>query len=185
MASRTVEDGVRAEDERQFERYVAVRGPALLRLAFVLTGDAHLAEDLVQNALTDTYRHWRRVRKAGHPDAYVRRILVNAHLTWCRRRSAGERPAADLPDLPDRRDATDAVLHRDALRRLLATLPARSRTVLVLRYYAELDDAAIGALLGLQESSVRSTASRALAILRAGRDPGAAPARLPDPEGSR
>ena len=158
---------MRAEQEAQFEQYVAARGPALLRLAFVLTGDAHLAEDLVQNALTDAYRHWRRVRKADHPDAYVRRILVNAHLTWSRRRSSGERPTGDLPDLPERADATDAIVSRGELRQVLARLPERARTVLVLRYYADLDDAAIGRMLGLAESSVRATASRALATLRA------------------
>lgn len=162
---------MRAEQEAQFEQYVAARGPALLRLALVLTGDAHLAEDLVQNALTDAYRHWRRVRRADHPDAYVRRILVNAHLTWSRRRSSGERPSDDLPDLPDRSgrsDPTEAIVSRGELRQVLAGLPERARTVLVLRYYADLDDAAIGRMLGIAESSVRSTASRALATLRAG-----------------
>ena len=77
----------------RFEDYVAVRGPSLLRFAYVLCGDAHLAEDLVQSTLADTHKNWRRMSRAHHPDAYVRRIVVNAHLGWWR--SAGERPTGE------------------------------------------------------------------------------------------
>jgi RNA polymerase sigma-70 factor (sigma-E family) len=164
---------MRAEHEAEFEQYVVARGQALLRLAHVLTRDRHLAEDLVQTALTETYRHWRKVRKADHPDAYVHRILVNAHLSWHRRRSSGELPTDVLPsedhvsvasEVPDH---AAGIATRDELLRALSTLPPRARTVLVLRYYADLDDAAIAALLGVAVSSVRSTASRALATMRA------------------
>jgi RNA polymerase sigma-70 factor (sigma-E family) len=163
----------------EFETYVASRGQALLRLAYVLSRDTHQAEDLVQNALTEAYRHWRKVRRAEHPDAYVRRILVNQHLTWARRRSSTER-VTDLVAL-DRDSALDhgfavdrcvapdhasGVAERDDLRRRLDALPPRSRAVLVLRYYADLDDAAIAELLGIAAGTVRSTASRALATLR-------------------
>ncbi len=75
-----------------FEEYVAARGPALLRFAYVLTTDTHAAEDLVQTALADAYRHWRRVQRTDQPDAYVRRIIVNRHLSGRRRRWWGERP---------------------------------------------------------------------------------------------
>lgn len=78
----------------EFEEYVATRGPALLRLAFVLTGDAHLAQDLVQSGLARAYGQWGRVARAQHPDAYVRRIIVNEHLGWRRRRLFGEQPHA-------------------------------------------------------------------------------------------
>jgi RNA polymerase sigma-70 factor (sigma-E family) len=159
---------MRAQHEEQFEHYVAARSQALLRLAFVLTRDRHLAEDLVQSALTDAFRHWRKVRRAEHPDAYVRRMLVNTHLSWARRRSSAERPADHLPEPPGSPDQTESIATRDALRRALESLPPRARTVLVLRYYADLDDAAIGSLMGLGTSSVRATASRALATLRAG-----------------
>ena len=150
-----------------FEQFVAAQGQALLRLAFVLTGDRHLAEDLTQNALADAYRHWRKVTAARDPAAYVRRMLVNAHLSWRRRRSSTERPS-ELPDRTDLADLPgDALVARDQLRALLAGLAPRARTVLVLRYYADLDDAAISEAMGIGVSTVRATASRALATLRA------------------
>ena len=150
-----------------FEELVAAQGQSLLRLAFVLTGDRHLAEDLTQNALADAYRHWRRVAAAQDQAAYLRRMLVNAHLSWRRRRSSTERPS-ELPDRMDLADQPgDALAARDQLRGLLAGLAPRARTVLVLRYYADLDDAAIAEAMGVSASSVRATASRALAGLRA------------------
>jgi RNA polymerase sigma-70 factor (sigma-E family) len=150
-----------------FEEYVAARGQALLRFAYVLTTDAHAAEDLVQSALADAYRHWRKVSRADHPDAYVRRIIVNIHLRWRKRRSAGEIPAGlDLSGTASAGDHADGVVAHEEFRRVLDGLPARSRTVLVLRYYADLDDATIADLMGIGASSVRSAATRALAALR-------------------
>ncbi|GAA2480078.1 SigE family RNA polymerase sigma factor [Winogradskya humida] len=150
-----------------FEEFVAGYGRSLVRLAYVLSGDHQLAEDLTQTVLADAYRHWRKVRVARSPEAYVRRMLVNAHLSWQRRRSATERPT-------DLRAATGAAVDdpgeviaaRDQMRVLLAGLAPRARTVLVLRFYADLDDAAIAEAMGVNESSVRATASRALASLR-------------------
>ena len=153
----------------EFEDYVAEKGQSLLRLAYVLTRDAQLAEDLTQTALADAYRHWRKVTAARHPDAYVRRMLVNAHLSWHRRRSSTERPSdltAREPGLDA--DPADGVVSRDQIRLLVATLAPRARTVLVLRYYADLDDAAIAEVMGVSASAVRATASRALASLRSG-----------------
>jgi DNA-directed RNA polymerase specialized sigma24 family protein len=79
--------GMRAASagDARFEEYVAARGQALLRFAYVLTTDAYTAEDLVQSALADAFRHWRRVSRADHPDAYVRRMIVNKYLGWRRR----------------------------------------------------------------------------------------------------
>lgn len=152
-----------------FDEYVAARGQALLRFAHVLTGDAHLAEDLTQTALAQAYRHWRRVAAADHPDAYVRRVLVNAHLSRRRRRSSSEVPTEDPAEVRTGAaapDHADAVATDDQARRLLAGLAPRARTVLALRYYDDLDDAAIAELMGVTVSSVRATASRALAALR-------------------
>jgi RNA polymerase sigma-70 factor (sigma-E family) len=154
----------------RFEEYAAARGPALLRFAYVLTSDAHAAQDLTQSALADAFRHWRKVSRADHPDAYVRRILVNTHLGTRRRRWTGERPdeaalARELDRLGSP-DHADAFADRDEAQRFLASLPPRARAVLVLRYYADLDDAAIADLLGVTPVAVRSTASRALATLR-------------------
>jgi RNA polymerase sigma-70 factor (sigma-E family) len=150
-----------------FEEFVAEQGQSLLSLAFVLTGDRHLAEDLTQTALADAYRHWRKVSAARSPEAYVRKMLVNAHISWKRRRWTTERPVevgdfvAGLAPGPG-----DAMESRESLRDLVAGLAPRARTVLVLRYYADMDDAAISDVMGVSESSVRATASRALASLR-------------------
>lgn len=153
----------------RFEEFVTEQGGSLLRLAYVLTGDAHRAQDLTQTALADAYRHWRKVEAADHPDAYVRRMLVNAHLDWHRRRSSTERPT-DPMDLAStvEADPADGVASRDQVRRLLGTLAPRARTVLVLRYFADLDDAAIAEAMGVTTSAVRATMSRALATLRNG-----------------
>ncbi len=150
-----------------FEEFVARYGQSLLRLAFVLSGDRQSAEDLAQTALADAYRHWRKVQAVRSPEAYVRRMPVNAHLSWRRRRWTTERPT-------DLREATravladpgDAIAARDQMRVLLGGLAPRARTVLVLRFYVDLNDAAIAEAMGVSESAVRATASRALASLR-------------------
>jgi len=151
----------------EFEEYVAVRGPALLRFAFLLSRDAHTAEDLVQSALADAYRHWRKVERADHPDAYVKRIVLNRYLGWRRRFWSGETPTEHPPEARSSPDPADEVTTHDAMHRLLDGLPPRSRAVLVLRYYEDLDDRAVAELMGITPSTVRSTAARALATLRA------------------
>lgn len=151
----------------RFEAFVNQHGPALLRLAYVLTSDPHRSQDLTQSVLTDGYRQWNKVDAARAPEAYVRRMLVNAHLDWHRRRSSTEQPteqtANHVGSVPDH---ADGVASRDQLRRLLATLPPRARTVLVLRYYLDLTDEAVAEAMGVSAGSVRATTSRALASLR-------------------
>lgn len=153
-----------------FEAYVAARGRALLQLAYLPTGHPQDAEDLVQAALVDALRHWRRVETSGAPDAYVRRVLVNRHLTGRRRRWHGER-ATDFTDPaytvhPATPDLSGQVDDRDELLGLISTLPPRGRAVIVLRYFEDLSDEQIAQTLGIAASSVRATASRALATLR-------------------
>jgi RNA polymerase sigma-70 factor (sigma-E family) len=150
-----------------FDGYVQRRGRSLQRLAYLLCGDHHLAEDLTQAALAKAFTRWRRVCRARHPDAYVRQILVRTYLSHQRKRSAAELPTPS-PGLPCvvAEDVAVDVVGRAAARALLADLPPRARAVLVLRYFADLDDAAIAEALGIQTSAVRSTASRALARLR-------------------
>lgn len=152
-----------------FDDYVASRGAALLRLALMLTGDRHLAEDLTQDTLIRVYGRWSRVSGMEQVDAYVRRTLVNAHVSWRRRRSSSEVPLAE-PSEAGRADAGDdgseAAADRDQTWRLLATLPRKQRAVLVLRYYEDLSDHEIAEVLGCSASTVRSQASRALATLR-------------------
>ena len=151
----------------RFEDYVRERGQSLLRLAYVLTGDAHRAEDLTQTVLATAFRSWSKVESARYPDAYVRRMLVNSHLDWHRRRSSTELPTGDRElENGSAPDLADGVASRDQLRQALAALSPRARTVLVLRYYSDLDDNSVAEVLGISSSAVRSTVSRSLATLR-------------------
>lgn len=147
-----------------FAEFVAQSLPALLRFGHVLTGNPQEAEELVQEALAKSLRRWRRARVAD-PVAYVRRVMVNTHVSQWRRWSS----RIQLGDVPEA-ISDDAELQRseewDALRRALARLPARQRAVLVLRYFEDLPDPAIAALLACRRSTVRSLASRGLAALR-------------------
>ena len=166
-------------ERQQFEEFMTSRWPGLVRLAFGLTGDRWLAEDLAQTALASAYASWWRVARADDPDAYVCRILINASKRRLRRRRVSEQPAASAPEaaVPD---PTASVDERSALLRALRELPPRQRAVVVLRYWEDLTDAQTGALLGCSASTVRSQAARALAKLRAsgGLDPdGSAPRR--------
>ena len=144
-----------------FEAYVAARGQALLRFAYVLCRDADLSQDLVQDALVRTHGRWARV---DEPDAYVKRAIVNDFLSWKRRRASRD---VVTDQLPDRGVSGPGPEDRDAMWRLLAELPRQQRAVLVLRFYEGLDDDAIGRLLGCAAATVRSHACKALAALRA------------------
>lgn len=141
--------------------------PRLLRFALMLSGGVHTAEDLVQSALTQAYRHRDRVLAADHPEAYLRKIVLNEYLSWRRLRSSRELPTALLTDSPGAEDLSARQAQRDAAWRLLARLPRQQRAVLVLRYYEDLPDDEIAALLNCSPGTVRSNASRGLAALRA------------------
>lgn len=153
-----------------FEDYVAGRGQALVRLAFLLCADRHLAEDLTQDTLFRAHRRWKRLSALDHPDAYVRRILLNEYLSWRRRRSSTELPVGPGEQGPAAgsvvEDTSDGLAARDVAWRLLATLPRRQRAVLVLRFYEDLSDQQIAEVMGCAAATVRSQAARALATLR-------------------
>lgn len=151
-------------DDMDFGAFIAGSLPALLRFGHVLTGSREEAEDLVQEALAKSLRQWRRA-SADNPGAYVRKVMVNTHLTrW--RRWHGRVRLGGVPDAA----ADDPSLARshewDTLRRALARLPPGQRAVLVLRYLEDMPDPAIAALLGCGTGTVRSQASRGLAALR-------------------
>ena len=148
----------------QFPDFVRGASPQLLHTAWLLTGDRHRAEDLVQTALVRTYAAWGRVRSED-ATAYARRVLVNAHTDWWRRRPWRERPLDELPELTGP-DETGRLADRDLLVRALDRLGRRERLVVVLRYYADLDIGTVAELLGVTPGTVKSTASRALAKLR-------------------
>ncbi|MFD2766573.1 SigE family RNA polymerase sigma factor [Micromonospora eburnea] len=149
-----------------FEEYVGSRGPALLRLARLLTGDEHRAEDLTQDVLARAYVHWRKIAGADRPDVYVRRMLVNANHSWWRRRSSRELALDTFADRADHDDLSGEAADRDEMWRLIRSLPDRQRAVLVLRYYEDLDDATIAQILDCSPVTVRTHAMRALAHLR-------------------
>jgi RNA polymerase sigma-70 factor (sigma-E family) len=151
----------------EFSEYVAARQRALLRSAWLLTGDWAAAEDLVQTALVRTWPHWRRLADEHAAEAYVRRVMLNTWSSWWRRRWRGETPTGDLPDTP-RDDGGDADL-RAVLVAAVLRLPKRQRAVVVLRYLDDLSEARTADVLGCSPGTVKSQASKALATLR--RDP--------------
>jgi RNA polymerase sigma-70 factor (sigma-E family) len=149
-----------------FDDFVTGRGRALLRFAYVLSGDAHLAEDLVQEVLGRLHRRWDRITAMDNAEAYVRTAIVRQFLSWRRRRSAGEAVVAEVPEPAGLDEPQQRVLARDQMWQLLAGLPRAQRAVLVLRFYCDLADADIAALLDCRETTVRSQAARALARMR-------------------
>jgi RNA polymerase sigma-70 factor (sigma-E family) len=163
-----------------FESYVAARRAFLRRTAYLLTGDWDRAEDVVQDALTNLYVHWRRASRATSVDAYARRTLVNAFLAERRRPWRRERSTEHLPESAYDGPA-DSGDDRDELRRALATLGPSQRAVVVLRYWDDLSVEETAAALGCSTGNVKSQSARGLAHLREvlGR------AQAPDPEMTR
>lgn len=153
-------------DPSGFEDYLDRHGAALQRYAFVLTGDAADAEDLVQTALTKAYRHWRRIDRMASPHAYVRRILTHSFVDQ-RRRTRSLYAGEQLVDVADpAADYAGQAADLDAVVRGLDCLTAQQRAVLVLRYLLDLSDEDIADELGCSASTVRSHASRGLHRLR-------------------
>jgi RNA polymerase sigma-70 factor (sigma-E family) len=140
------------------------RGLELLRFAYLLCGDRHRAEDLLQDVLLAMYRRFPEDVPLDNPLAYARRSLANANVSRARRGSSSEVVVEFVPDSVDAR--VDDPAERDVLWRALRGLPMRQRTVLVLRFYADASDEDIATTLGCRRGTVRSLASRALATLR-------------------
>ncbi|MFE9652735.1 SigE family RNA polymerase sigma factor [Micromonospora sp. NPDC006431] len=151
--------------EEEFREFVAARSGALLRTAYLLTGDWATAEDLLQTALTKTYLAWKRLGGIEAIEPYARRVMVNTSTSWWRRRWHGERPTEVLPERAGV-DEIEQQLDRDALWRHLQALPARQRAVLVLRFYEDMSEAQTAALLEISPGTVKSQTSRALNTLR-------------------
>ena len=151
----------------EFSEFAHSRWPGLVRLGYAVTGDRGLAEDLAQTALANAYASWSRVRKADDPDAYVRRIVLNAHHASFRKRRVTERLTESPPDtLAPVPDPAGQHGDRATVIAALGTLPRRQREVLVLRYWLDLTEAQAAATLGCSVGNVKSQTSRALAKLR-------------------
>ncbi|MEU8516941.1 SigE family RNA polymerase sigma factor [Kitasatospora sp. NPDC048722] len=156
---------MKSAQEDEYLEFVAARARALYRSAYVLAaGDAHLAEDLVQETLGRVYVHWKRVARADEPAAYAQTVLVRTFLSLRRRRSSAERPTGSLPDSAEA--GPDTAL-RLTLLDALGRLPPRDRAVLLLRYWEDRSIEETAHMLKLSSSAVRSQGTRALGRVRA------------------
>jgi RNA polymerase sigma-70 factor (sigma-E family) len=151
--------------DEQFREFVSNRSAALLRTAYLLTGDWANAEDLLQTALTKTYLAWRRLGTIDSVEPYARRVLVTTATSWWRRRWHGEKPTGTLPETSGP-DGADERAERDLLWRFVLGLPPRQRAVLVLRFYEDLTEAETARLLDISVGTVKSQGARAIATLR-------------------
>lgn len=149
-----------------FEEYALARGAALIRFARLITADEHRAEDLVQEVLAKTYAAWRRIGALDQPDLYVRKMLVNANTSWWRRSVNREVAVAEPAGRGAVADVSAQSAERDAVWRAVLQLPPRQRTVIVLRYYEDYDDATIAELMHCSPGTVRTQAKRALGKLQ-------------------
>lgn len=154
-----------ARDRDAFAEFVAARSGALHRAAYLMVGDAGLAQDLVQEALTKTYVAWPRLRDPANAEAYTRKAITTTAITWFRRRSWSERPTDHLPERTAAGPA-DASDERAWLWAALLELPVRQRAAVVLRYYEDLTEAQTAAAMGCAVGTVKSQVSAALTKLR-------------------
>jgi RNA polymerase sigma-70 factor (sigma-E family) len=159
-----------ADRDAEFTAYVAARQAHLRRVAYAVVGDWHLAEDVLQTALSKLYVAWPRMHRDGREDAYVRQIIVRSHLDerrrgWFRR----ERPGLDGHDGPGRPPlpTEDSTALFDALQ----SLPPMQRRVVVLRHWLGLSVEETAADLGISTGTVKSYSHRALEKLRGTLDP--------------
>jgi RNA polymerase sigma-70 factor (sigma-E family) len=155
---------VPAEDE--FREFVIARSPALLRAAWLLTGNEASAHDLVQATLLKSWTRWARVSSADSPEAYVRKVMMTTFLTWRRRRWHGELAVPVVPEVATSADEINRADVRAAVTAALGALPPRQRAVVVLRYFADQTEAQAAAALGCSIGTVKSQTARALTRLR-------------------
>jgi len=156
-----------ANDEAEFSAYFSARFHRARRLAYLLCGDWHRADDLAQAAFVRIASSWHRIRDPAALDAYLRTCLMRSFLSDQRRVfRRREAPTAELPEFAAGEDSAEAVANRLSIMKALATLPPGQRAVLVCRYYDGLDVAATARVLGCSEGTVKSQSARGLAHLR-------------------
>jgi RNA polymerase sigma-70 factor (sigma-E family) len=156
---------VSAESDEEFRDFMRGRWPAMVRLAYGLTGDLGHAEDVAQAAFARAYASWPRVARTGDPDAYVRKIVINENLSRFRKRRVAEDLVGAVPEGPGQSTA-DVPGDSEALLRALRKLGPRQRAVIVARYWMDMSEAETAAALNCSVGTVKSQASRALATLR-------------------
>lgn len=155
-------------EEQEFAEYFAARREAVRRMAYMMCGDWHRADDLAQTAFISLHRHWRKVRDKGALDAYVRRTLSRAVIDESRRPWRRERSTDVLPDRPEGGGSVDdGIATRQALVEGLRQVPPKQRAVLVLRFLEGLDVAGVAEVMKCSEGTVKSQSARGLEALRA------------------
>jgi len=153
-------------DDEGFAEFVHGRQSSLLRTAWLLTGSTAQAEDLVQHALMKTLPRWAQLSRDGFPEAYVRRVMMNAFLTWRRRLASHERPRSDVGEMATEERGYAHVDARLSLKSALSDLPRGQRAAVVLRYYEGLSEAETAEVLGCSVGTVKSQAWKGLLELR-------------------
>ncbi|GAA3282523.1 MULTISPECIES: SigE family RNA polymerase sigma factor [Dactylosporangium] len=156
---------MQVDDEREYVEYVRLRLPRLHRVAYLVLGDEHRAQDAVQNALTTLYKRWSGRGQVDNLDAYVHTMVVRACLADQRRPWARVLLRAEPPDRPVD-EAGGLVDERLAIRQCLRRLPERQRIVVVLRFLCDMSIADVAATLGRSENTVKSHTAAALRTLR-------------------
>ncbi|MER7250490.1 SigE family RNA polymerase sigma factor [Kribbella sp. NPDC000426] len=156
-----------SDQDAEFEAYFAARSDAMRGTAYLLCGDWHRAEDLVQQTFTKIYLAWRRIQRHGAMDSYTRQTLVRTFLSerrrgWFRHESVGSEPADWDPPAPSHGLADERLVLLEAL----VKVPPRQRAVLVLRYWEDQSVEQTAALLDCSAGTVKSQAARGLATLR-------------------
>lgn len=147
-------------DDVDFDEFVGASWPSLFRTAYLLMGDYHLAEDVLQSALAKVYVVWTRVARMENPRSYTRTVVTNEALAWWRRRSSSEQPIAFWPEAAAA-GHEEAVTQAHVVWQALQRLPPRQRAVIVLRYYEDLSEAEIASTLGISTGSVKTHAHHA------------------------
>ena len=149
----------------EYEQFVRSRTPALLRSAYLLTADQHLAEDLVQAALARTHRAWSGLHQTGNAEAYTRKVMYHLQVSWWRRRRVPEWLTSAVPERRDGEFA-DRAATRATLKQALLRLSPGQRAVLVARFFEDRSEAETAELLGISVGTVKSQTARALHRIR-------------------
>jgi RNA polymerase sigma-70 factor (sigma-E family) len=174
-----IRDSHAAGSRVAFGEYVRSRSQALLRAAQAMTGNRADAEDLLQATLVKAYQSWDRIDDPSALDTYVRRVMVNTHISGWRRRRVDEYPTDELSDEPTAEDAVWDRDLRDVVQPAIDRLPRQMRAAVMLRFYADMTEPEVAAALGVSVGTAKATVARAVAKLR--KDAGLDADSLPSP----
>ncbi|MFC0627156.1 SigE family RNA polymerase sigma factor [Kribbella deserti] len=153
-------------DDSAYVDFVNAASRSLRRTAYLVCGDWGLAEDLVQDALLKLYVAWPRVASVEGAHGYARRTVVNVAIDAGRKSSKFGHTSAEIPELPDDRDAVGAFDTRTVVMAGLRELPPKARACVVLRYFDDLSVQETAQILGISVGTVKSQTSRGLELLR-------------------